>query len=460
MNTNEKDTMLRWLPIEGDLRDRAANVLACIAEHYKVPSEVSQKSQNSILKVDGFEVERWIEESLSNGFPGICLFMGQLDQLEPDAGWDLVGHLYLKELQHKLEDTGLRDLSLYGGLSGILIAIRSLSRKGTRYQSMIDQVATWMESLATQKVKELITQWEKKSLQIGDYDTIIGLSGIGRIVLSFYDRPGMREVWHHIVTWFQLYCRQKSLGSEIVPGWHISTQNQFLAQEEKKYPNGNFNLGLSHGISGPIALMSISILKGVSSEELRNEVNELTHWLVKWKVEGEEGIYWPGRVSYEEWKQGRLYAENKLFPRDSWCYGAPGIARSIWLAGQALQNEEWSLIALQAYMDMEERIEDNGGMISATLCHGLAGWLHLIQRMYSETGEPKLGLMRDRLVKKVLDFYDPSSAFGYYDKNLIDENMLDIDEAGLLNGASGVAIVLASLLSNESPEWDQILLIR
>lgn len=451
---------LRWLPLEGNLRDRVSDVLKDIAEHFRDPNEVLQKSQNAKLKVDGLEVERWIGESLSSGYPGICLLIGQLDQLEPNAGWDLIGHQYLKEIQRKLEETGLRDLSLYGGLSGILLAIRSLSRNGTRYQSMIDQIATWMEELASQRVKELITHWEQSHLQMGDYDTIMGLSGIGRIVLSFYDRPGMRDVWHHIVTWFQLFCVPKSLGTEKIPGWHISSQNQFLAYEKDKYPNGNFNLGISHGISGPIALMSIAIINGVQSKELGDKVHELTHWLVNWKVEGDKGVYWPGKVSYEEWKHGSLNNENLLFPRDSWCYGVPGIARSIWLASQALQNNEWSRIALQAYMDMEARIENNGGMISATLCHGLAGWLQLIQRMYSDTGEPTLGLMRDRLVESVLDFYDPTSKFGYHDVNLIDGKLLNLDEAGLLNGAAGVAIVLASLLGNESPEWDQILLIR
>ncbi len=453
------DTM-RWLPLEGNLRDRVSNVLTDIAEHFRDPNEVLRKSQNAKLKVDGLEVERWIEESLSSGYPGICLLMGQLDQLEPNAGWDLIGHQYLKEIQCQLEETGLRDLSLYGGLSGILLAIRSLSRNGTRYQSMIDQIATWMEELASQRVKELITHWEQSDLQMGDYDTIMGLSGIGRIVLSFYDRPGMRDVWHHIVTWFQLFCVPKNLGTEKIPGWHISSQNQFLAYEKEKYPNGNFNLGISHGISGPIALMSIAIINGVHSKELRDQVHELTHWLVNWKVDGEKGVYWPGKISYEEWKHGSLNDENQLFPRDSWCYGVPGIARSIWLASQALQNDEWSRIALQAYMNMEARIENNGGMISATLCHGLAGWLQLIQRMYSDTGEPTLGLMRDRLVESVLDFYEPTSKFGYYDVNLIDGKLLNLDEAGLLNGAAGVAIVMASLLGNESPEWDQILLIR
>ncbi|RPK26123.1 lanthionine synthetase C family protein [Paenibacillus xylanexedens] len=450
----------RWLGLEGDLRNNVASTLASVANRYKTPSEISMKSQNSILAVDGFEVERWTEESLSNGHSGICLLMGELDYLQPDAGWDYIGHQYLKELQNKLEQTGLHDLSLYGGLPGVLVAIRSLSRRGTRYQSMTEGIATWMEELAIKKVNELVENWGSTDLKIGDYDTILGLSGLGRVILSYYDRPGMKKVWEQIVNWFKLYCAKKEIGEETVPGWHISARSQFHASETNQYPSGNFNLGLSHGIAGPIALMSIAILKGLPAEPFKDQLSKLTDWLVQWKVNGEDGIYWPGRVSYEEWKLGNLHVENKMHPRDSWCYGTPGIARAIWLAGNALENKELSNLALESYLDMEKRIDMDGGLISPTVCHGLSGWLLLIQRMYSETGEERLRMMRDRLVEKTLDFYKADSIFGYCDINWIDNKLQYIDEAGLLNGAAGVSLVLASLLSDKSPEWDQVLLIK
>lgn len=259
----------RWLGLEGDLRNNVASTLASVANRYKTPSEISMKSQNSILAVDGFEVERWTEESLSNGHSGICLLMGELDYLQPDAGWDYVGHQYLKELQNKLEQTGLHDLSLYGGLPGVLMAIRSLSRRGTRYQSMTEGIATWMEELAIKKVDELVENWGSTDLKIGDYDTILGLSGLGRVILSYYDRPGMKKVWEQIVNWFKLYCAKKEIGEETVPGWHISARSQFHASETNQYPSGNFNLGLSHGIAGPIALMSIAIPKDYLPNPLR-----------------------------------------------------------------------------------------------------------------------------------------------------------------------------------------------
>lgn len=80
--------------------------------------------------------------------------------------------------------------------------------------------------------------------------------------------------------------------------------------------------------------------------------------------------------------------------------------------------------------------------------------------MYSDTGHEQLGMMRDRLLEEVLDMFDTNSAFGFYDHSLLDGRLAEVDEAGFLNGSAGVALVLASLIGNENPDWDAALLIR
>lgn len=65
-------------------------------------------------------------------------------------------------------------------------------------------------------------------------------------------------------------------------------------------------------------------------------------------------MIWPGRVSFEEWLEDQPSPGSTQNHRDSWCYGVPGIARSIWLAGQAARNEEWIETGLRAYLDIEK----------------------------------------------------------------------------------------------------------
>ncbi|WP_167670377.1 lanthionine synthetase C family protein, partial [Paenibacillus tianmuensis] len=244
-----------------------------------------------------------------------------------------------------------------------------------------------------------------------------------------------------------------------------SNSNEFISStyieaERKKYPEGNFNLGLSHGITGPLAFLSLSCLHGMTNETMVGDIMRLSAWIYRWQVNNSFGIYWPGRVSYEEFIQNEMKRDSIENIRDSWCYGTLGIARSLWLAGHAVNNKEWKETGLQAYVDIEKRIKTFGGITSSTICHGVGGLLHLIQRMYSDTGHETLGALRDKLVVTVLERYAPHSMFGYYDEQTINGASITKDNAGFLTGTSGVALVLASLLSKESPDWDLILLIR
>lgn len=450
-----------WIPIEGSMKDKISAVLQEIAERYKNPNQVRSWMQKvPPIEVDGKKIERWSDETLASGFTGICLFMGELDRIYPEDGWDIIGHQYLEQIQMFVEQQGLHNISLYSGLAGILLGIHSLSKNGTRYQVMLDSLASWFEEIVSHKLTLYRKEWQNGRLQMSQYDTISGLAGIGRITMLFLNRPGMHSIWEQIIELFQIMCGEKNTGSYTVPAWHISPEYQFQEGEKLQYPQGNFNLGLSHGIAGPLAFLSLSALQGVNAPLLKNNIHSLAEFINRWKVEEKEGIIWPGRISFEEWVSDYLLHDCTERYRDSWCYGVPGIARSIWLAGQAVHNEEWIETGLTAYLDIEKRLHRKGGLSSATLCHGIGGLLHLVQRMYSDTGHERLGMIRDKLLQDVLNMFDANSLFGFYDHTLLEDRLEEIDEAGFLNGSAGVALVLASLIGDKSPDWDAAFLIR
>ncbi|MNW67988.1 hypothetical protein D3C74_466740 [compost metagenome] len=56
--------------------------------------------------------------------------------------------------------------------------------------------------------------------------------------------------------------------------------------------------------------------------------------------------------------------------------------------------------------------------------------------------------------------FDSNSLFGFYDHTLLEDRLEEVDEAGFLNGSAGVALVLASLIGDRSPDWDVAFLIR
>ncbi|WDZ59304.1 lanthionine synthetase C family protein [Paenibacillus polymyxa] len=443
------------------MKDKISAVLQEIAERYKDPNQVRSWMQKvPPIEVDGKKIERWSDETLASGFTSICLLMGELDRLYPDDGWDIIGHQYLEQIQIFVERQGIHNVSLYSGLAGILLGIYALSRNGTRYQGMLDSLASWYEEIVSHKLTLYRNEWQNGRLQMSQYDTISGLAGIGRITMLFLNRPGMNSIWEKTIELFQIMCGEKKTSGYTVPAWHISPECQFQEGEKLQYPQGNFNLGLSHGVAGPLAFLSLSALHGSNAPLLKNNIHSLAEFINHWQVEGKEGIIWPGRISFEEWLGDHLLHDCTERYRDSWCYGVPGIARSIWLAGQAVQNEEWIETGLSAYLDIEKRLYRKGGLSSATLCHGIGGLLHLVQRMYSDTGHERLGMIRDKLLQDVLNMFDSNSLFGFYDHTLLEDRLEEVDEAGFLNGSAGVALVLASLIGDRSPDWDVAFLIR
>lgn len=450
----------KWIPVEGKLSHEILLILRKIIskyKEYKDPDDLySLLIHGGNRGTEAIEQEYWTDGNLGSSSAGICLLMGKLDHLFPTEEWDIAGHKYLEHLKRNIEDKGIYDLSLYNGLAGILVGVRALSRNGTRYANMLNTLISLYEEMLIETVEFLKKRWRSEDVQMSEYDTISGLTGIGRVVLMFPERQKMKEIWGEIECLFHLFCGEKDFNGSSIPRWHIAASNQFHEHERLNYPNGNFNMGISHGIAGPLSLMSISVLQGLGSDRLLQDIYKLSEWLSSWIIHNQMGTFWPSRVSYEELQRGELNLENRGFRRDSWCYGVPGIARALWLAGSAVNNKEWSELALSAFLGIENRLSTLGGLTSAPVCHGVAGLIQSVQRMYSETGDKRLESMRDRLIRSILDMYEPEALFGYYD---INEKFEKVNDPGFLNGNAGIALVLASLISDENPKWDSVLVI-
>ncbi|HWO95423.1 MAG TPA: lanthionine synthetase C family protein [Bacillus sp. (in: firmicutes)] len=457
------DTFTSWEPIEeGELRTRIVQVLRELVQHYKEPEQVRERMRKvPAQQLDGYSYDRWIDVSLASGFPGICLLMGELDRLFPGEGWDKVGHKCLQLLQKTIEKEGIVHLSLFNGLAGILAGTYSLSRGGTRYQGMTDVLANYYEQAMRSRLVHIREAWQTGHISMGDYDVIQGLSGMGRIAMLHKERPMMEQLWEETSQLLHLLCVGKEVNGFLVPSWHISSKYQFSVEDRINYPNGNFNLGLSHGIAGPLAFLSISYLNGMRTATIEKDIETLAEFICKWSIEYDHGIIFAGKVSFEEWKKDKLSTEINKGYRDSWCYGVPGIARALWLAGRALKRDKWIRLGMKAYADIEKRADRKGGFTSGTICHGVGGVLHLVQRMYTETKNDGLKRLRDQFAREMLDFYEPESVFGYYDESYLDDGACKkVDESGFLTGAAGVALILASLLNKQSPEWDIVLMIQ
>jgi Lanthionine synthetase C-like protein len=117
-----------------------------------------------------------------------------------------------------------------------------------------------------------------------------------------------------------------------------------------RYPYGNLNCGLAHGIPGPLAMMSLALRHGVTVPGLSDAVDCAATWLAGHRADDRWGVNWPVAVpitaegTVEAVKPGCADEPS----RSAWCYGAPGVARALWLAGLALDRPDWRHLAVEA----------------------------------------------------------------------------------------------------------------
>ncbi|MEJ8545310.1 lanthionine synthetase C family protein [Brevibacillus borstelensis] len=392
-------------------------------------------------------------DSLASGALGIVLFYAELDRLYPDEQWDVVAHNYLIHVQTVINSNMFDSLSLWSGLSGAPVVASILARDRGRYQNFIEKLHILMQPA----IDEFIDQARERignNLHMSDYDVIEGLAGIGRYLLSFKERHACKQNLNKTLSYIVQLTKDIQFNGRMIPGWHIKSENQFLEHEQKRYPNGNFNLGISHGIAGPFALLSLALLEGVEVAGQREAIRKLCSYYGKWKAEDEHGPIWPERISFEEEICGQM--QNYFAHNASWCYGEPGIARVLWLAGEALGDTNIQSLAQEVYLSLVQRSVESFRFESPTFCHGYAGILWMLQRMMMDTGSDVFEASRETLVNQILISFNENNAYGFQD---IEHGQVR-DLPGLLVGAAGVALVLLSCLSLDEPEWDCIFLLK
>ena len=219
------------------------------------------------------------------------------------------------------------------------------------------------------------------------------------------------------------------------------------------YPNGNLNCGLAHGIPGPLALMALALRCGIEVAGLKDAIEHVAAWLDHHRVDDAWGVNWPTAVPVAP--EGTAAASEEP-SRAAWCYGSPGVARALWLAGEALDHPRYRELAVEAMEAVYRRPIRERRIDSPTFCHGVAGLLQVTLRFACDTRLPLFAEAARTLSNQLLALYDPDSLLGYYS---IEPGGQRVDQPGLLDGAPGVVLVLLAAAMDTEPTWDRLFLL-
>jgi hypothetical protein len=445
-----------WQPVlPPDLAAAAIGVARDVSVRLRDPGQIDAAAAAAVEQTAFPRGIHWQPYSIAQGYAGLAITCGYLDQCFPSEAWDRVGRTYLTLAGHGAEASSHLPAGLWSGLSGLTFTAWYLSRQGTRYRKLL---ATLEEALLPQ-VFAIVgnVEHQRGGVSVGLFDLISGLSGIGAYLLCRIkedERAGaaLEAVVRALIG--------LSHADADLPRWY--TPAHLLGDEKliDAYPHGNLNCGLAHGVPGPLAMLSLAHSHGVRASGLPDAIERLADWLVDHRCDDAWGINWPNAVALEldasTLKTGSAAAAPYGPSRTAWCYGSPGIARALWLAGEALDCAAYRDLAVRSMEAVYRRPRAERQIDSPTFCHGVAGLMQITLRFAHDTGLPLFRDMACALGEQLLSLFEPTTRLGYYS---LEPGGRRVDQPGLLDGAPGVPLVLLAAATTQEPHWDRVFLL-
>jgi lantibiotic biosynthesis protein len=433
---------MRLMIGQSKLREKASLVgkatLAQLADREKVRALVSEMPPLLSLGLK----RQWSPISLALGDVGHAIAFGYLHQLYPNEGWDRVAHEYMKQAAAGLNEIPDVPLGLFGGLTGVTSAARYLSLDGRRYQKASAVLDGHLFALARSWLSSLPPDG---GVPVSTYDLISGLTGIGRYLLAA--AISSTEAEQLALDLLKLMIRWSLIPEttgfytppELVP--------EFERRRDPTLGSGYINCGLAHGVPGPLALMALAYRSGIQLSGLTDAIYALAYWLKGTVLESPSGPDVPYHVSLT---RNRRQAG---MTRTAWCYGNPGAARALQLAGSALHDDVLQTESLRLMRGVASRSPEVRSIPAPTFCHGMAGVLQVLSRYLDDSSEPDSLLVNfaQDILQAILIRYDQSTTTGFQD--LEPGNGL-VANPGLLEGASGIALVLLGASRTLNTTWD------
>lgn len=401
--------------------------------------------------------------SISYIYSNICMIIGEIMDSNIDCNWLKISYEYMIKIREDLyNDKELNTTSLFGGLSGIGYGVYVLNQNVHFYDKFLGSLNKIIIDSVNTKLPYV--NYFIGNMKMEYYDTITGLAGTTAYLTLFKKEEEIEKTIKRILSLFVKITEDIKVLGYNVPGWYISSDNQFLQYEKVRYKDGNFNIGLSHGITGILSAMAIALKEGIEVNGQRQAMGKILKDLRMFYFEDEEGaIFWNKKISFENYITGKFELDNNL--RASWCYGTPGIARSMFLAGKEINDKSSIDISIRAMKKICEMSEDKWMLNSPIFCHGYAGLLSIVQSMWIDTGNEIFNFGRKKILRKLLNFYDENLPFGFCNiefKDVINNNfdLVRKNSVDILEGAFGVILALLSISNPLKDNWMRTFLLK
>lgn len=381
---------------------------------------------------------RWRAQSLAKGAAGIALL--HIERALTGAGsWD-TAHRWVRSATRE-EISAADTAGLYFGVPAISFVLHAAGADGiVRYGAVLAGIDARVSALAHRRI-DLARQRADRGQRpaFAEYDLLHGLTGIGAHLLAH--APG-DDALGRILAYLIRLTEPLCVDGQTLPGWWVFHDPH--PRQSGGCPGGHLNLGVAHGIGGPLALLAQALRAGITVDGQADALSGICVFLDFWRQEGDAGSWWPQWLTLDELRTGRTTQPGPLRP--SWCYGTPGLSRAQQLAALACGDTARQNLAERALAACLSDPAQLGQIIDTSLCHGWAGLYQTAVRAAADALTPALAALLPHLTERLIQ--QASAVPGH--------------RPGLLEGNAGLALALRTAARTGPPisGWDTCLMIN
>lgn len=334
-------------------------------------------------------------------------------------------------------------LGLFCGLGDFGVALSSINRSTGLYSNLLNSINTTISTGLIQEAESLNHKIKNHSLSAMDYDCILGITGTLRYLLMFDTKMYNEAIIDAIESLITL-SGQSYRDGILLPNFHVKNENVVPLEDRGKFPTGMINFGMAHGMAAALSVLSISKKMGISLKGQEKAIKQICDIYMQSYAEMPDGrVYWPSSLTGDDY----IHLSN-LSPvvhlRLSWCYGAVAILHSLYLAAQALENQELVFWTLEKAKIFSKTSLEYTQLSSPTICHGYAGLLLTFEAFYRDTNDNVFSNMIETLQSKLLALYSPLHKYGFLDVDRVNGKLKKTEGVNFLTGTSGVILALSS----------------
>lgn len=426
--------------------------------------KISKNYNEEILpefKKSNFDYTKW-NLTLSYGDPGKLILYSILNNYPRALALQ-------KKILHDMTKVPL-DLSLFSGLSGIGFSFIFSQQTFQNSMPIINQI----DRLLDNNLHLVLDATRKDPFRAQNFDVAQGITGIGNYLLQIkktgwetnnYIDKDLESILNLLIN------INEHPKSGKLPWW-ISKENQFLPEEQLIYPEGNYNLGMAHGILGPLTLLLDSKKYGIDGTKIDTCIWRMIQELISFirKDMQHNKYFWPREAS----GKSEVHPGDLFIKKNGWCYGNSIISYTLLLAGKVLKAPELTTLGRKLLIEKVLN-QANTELTSSILCHGKAGLVMILETIYSKLWK-NVQVQRtiNLLTSQIIDSFSSKNIFGFSDPEVSvlessdDKNTTkktsNQSKSGLLEGTTGILLLLNDQLhlkekNTQLVNWKNIFLM-